>query len=216
MNFFKKKNKGGSAEASGQEDPSTSNTDVSSQEGNVRNEESTSNDPSPPSSDDTSPESSSPVSEPIAQGDVQHAKDLGSFNIQEQDTKLDVAPGTVVTEENLKMLFDARVVVRTSETYRQALEAAGMKCPVFDCIGRIRAMEAEEGGGYRCIVKWSDGQKLAGYRVGYSDAFDLETAEGDFPDQQGMIQTEVPKKKGFFSKMNPFKKKKDVSAGNAV
>ena len=31
-----------------------------------------------------------------------------------------------------------------------------------------------------------------------------------------MIQTEVPKKKGFFSKMNPFKKKKDVSAGNAV
>ena len=104
MNFFKKKNKGGSAEASGQEDPSTSNTDVSSQEGNVENDASTSNDPSPPSSDDTSPESSSPVSEPIADGQI--AKDLGTPtvgvvhplypNIQEQIAKPDIAPGTLV------------------------------------------------------------------------------------------------------------------------
>jgi hypothetical protein len=95
----------------------------------------------------------------------------------------DLLPGTLVTPENVHTFANAQVLVRTTDSYRQAL--APVPDPAAQCVGIVIKVHADQcdkkGNGLRVDVLWDNGRPMQGYRVAFAKAFDLEAAEAAEP-----------------------------------
>ena len=128
-------------------------------------------------------------------------------------------PGTLVSEENLMAFVKSEAIVRTTDSYRQALAKGGAECPAKNCVGVVVTVVPETTyGGYTVQVMWNNGRPMNGYRVGVKNKyFDLEAADSndlhdcDVTDSNPVaeIGSSPAKKKGLLHRMmSPFKSKK--------
>jgi hypothetical protein len=135
-------------------------------------------------------------------------------------TDADMEPGTLVTPDNVSLFVSTQVLVRTTDSYRNALVAAGSVDPAKECFGVIVKVrdDKEEETGFRVQVMWNNGRPLQGYRVGVQNKFDLESAnvavaqEVDWnPSPEKKAKEKKPKKGLWGRMMSPFKGKLGIS-----
>jgi len=96
-----------------------------------------------------------------------------------------LAPGRLVTADNVQLFYNHQILVRTTSSYRTAL--GSVVDPAAQCVGVVikinRNQVDKHGNGMRVDVLWDNGRPLQGYRVGYAKAYDLEAAPPREPDE---------------------------------